>query len=524
MLCKFEGTSTRISTTGWVFLSPVQTDSLHLLSAALGSARAMGCATSKPDKDESDSIVGDKNSRELPESVYFRNTKYTRSVDAPKVEAPPDPQSPATHAADVCLTDKFDEWKKEQSSAAELFNSCLSVVLPIVKTEVGKQLIQLNEGGGLDIASGYKLRVVPRTGDAKRKLTPDELIKTLHVEIKTCRVRTKDETTTLNAADDDPTNDETVANRLLNLDLKLMVVIEFGQDNVDFKLEGGGWFSPSVEMALEALKLELSSRVWWDMARRMLMVGFVEEPVVEWDLELNAMGFNLPDAIEDDMLTFAIRKGLGIFTIDKPLKIDLSPKEDEAAETPPASHVASLPVVTSLSPTMQPVLYDQNTGVLAKLGPIAEPAEATAAVTNPLTNRKAAIEFDSLPVVDSLGPTMRLIFLDAATGELAQLGPPSQPRGPVEAEVNFAPRTGGGTAKLRRRASSFAKKLEREEKQRAMEAKFENAGPEEVEAATKVQAVLRGKQARAEAEGARQSGRKKSWVEWIRGEPSAEKI
>ena len=157
-----------------------------------------------------------------------------------------------------------------------------------------------------------------------------------------------------------------------------MVVIEFGQDNVDFKLEGGGWFSPSVEMALEALKLELSTRVWWDMAKRMLMVGFVEEPVVEWDLELNAMGFNLPDAIEDDMLTFAIRKGLGIFTIDKPLKIDLSPKE-EAAETPPASHVASLPVVTSLSPTMQPVLYDQNTGVLAKLGPIAEPAEATAA-------------------------------------------------------------------------------------------------------------------------------------------------
>ena len=190
----------------------------------------MGCATSKPDKDESDSIVGDKNSPELPESVYFRNTKYTRSVDAPKVEAPPDPQSPATHAADVCLTDKFDEWKKEQSSAAELFNSCLSVVLPIVKTEVGKQLIQLNEGGGLDIASGYKLRVVPRTGDAKRKLTPDELIKTLHVEIKTCRVRTKDETTTLNADDDDPTNDETVANRLLNLHLKLMVVIEFDQE------------------------------------------------------------------------------------------------------------------------------------------------------------------------------------------------------------------------------------------------------------------------------------------------------
>ena len=432
------------------------------------------------------------------------------------------PGSTTTFDADVCLTDKFVEWKKEESSAAELFNSCLSVVLPIVKNNVGRQLIELNEGGGLDVAGGYKLKAVPRSGDAKRKLTPDELIKTLKMKIKTCRVRTKDTTTTLNADDEDPTNDETVDNRLLNLDLKLSVVIEFGQDNVDFKLEGGGWFSPSVEMALESLKLELYARVWWDMARRVLMVGFVEEPIVEWDLELNAMGFGLPDAIEDDMLTFAIRKGLGIFSIDNPLTIDLSPKE-AAPETPSAIDVASLPVVTSLRATMKPILYDQATGVLAKLGPIAEPAEAKPADTNPLVNRKATIEFDSLPVVTSLGPTMRLIFFDEATGELAQLGPPSQQRGPVEAEVNFAPKA-GGTARLRKRQSSFAKRLEREEAQKAMEAKMELAGPEEVEAATKMQAILRGNQARAEAKDAWQNGRTRmSWVQWMRGD-SAEKM
>jgi hypothetical protein len=426
------------------------------------------------------------------------------------------PGSTTTFDADVCLTDKFAEWKKEESSAAELFNSCLSVVLPIVKEEVGKQLIQLNESGGLDVAGGYKLKVVPRTGDAKRKLTPDELIKTLKIKIKTCRVRTKDTTTTLNADADDPTNDETVANRLLNLDLKLMVVIEFGQDNVDFKLEGGGWFSPSVEMALEALKLELYARVWWDMARRVLMVGFVDEPIVEWDLELNAMGFGLPDVIEDDMLTFAIRKGLGIFSIDNPLTIDLSPKE---AAQPSASDVASLPVVTSLSPTMKPVLYDEATGVLAKLGPIAEPAEAKPADTNPLVNRRDAIEFDSLPVVDSLDPTMRLIFFDEATGELAQLEPRSQQRGSVEAEVNFAPKSSsGGTARLRKRQASFGKRLEREEAEKAVEAKIELAGPEEVEAATKMQATLRGKQARAQAKDARQNlGRRQSWGQWLRG-------
>jgi len=393
----------------------------------------MGCATSQPDKDEA-GVVGDTSSRELPESVEFRGTKYTRSVGTPKVEAAVATRLPATSAADVSLTDHFDEWKKEQSSAAELFTSCLSVVLPIVKKEVGKQLIELNEGGGLDVAGGYKLKVVPRSGDAKRKLTPDELIKTLHVEIKTCRVRTKDTTTTLNADDDDPTNDETVANRLLNLDLKLSVVIEFGQDNVDFKLEGGGWFSPSVEMALESLKLELYARVWWDMARRVLMVGFVEEPIVEWDLELNAMGFDLPDAIEDDMLCFAISKGLGRYTIDNCLTIDLNAKA--AKDETPTIDVASLPVVTSLSATMKPVLYDEDTGVLAKLGPIAEPAKAKAKPADVSTLggwlnadapvEKAAIEFDSLPVVDrdSLGPTMRLIFFDEATGELAQLGSP----------------------------------------------------------------------------------------------------
>jgi hypothetical protein len=81
---------------------------------------------------------------------------------------------------------------------------------------------------------------------------------------------------------------------------------------------------------------------------------------------------------------------------------------------------------------MKPVLYDEATGVLAKLGPIAEPAEARPADVSTLSSslnadapvEKAAIEFDSLPVVDSLGPRTRLIFFDEATGELAQLGSP----------------------------------------------------------------------------------------------------
>lgn len=58
------------------------------------------------------------------------NKAKEQSGSAPPV------RSGSTFAADVSLEDKFAEWKKEESSAAELFNSCLSVVLPIVKEEV----------------------------------------------------------------------------------------------------------------------------------------------------------------------------------------------------------------------------------------------------------------------------------------------------------------------------------------------------------------------------------------------------
>jgi len=340
-------------------------------------------------------------------------------------------KSASTFAADMPLEDKFAEWKKEESSAAELFNSCLYVVLPIVKETVGTQLIQLNESGGLDVASGYNMTVHPRTGDKTRKLTPDELIKTLQIEMKTCRVRTKDTIITKDADDENPTDEaaETVDNRLLNLDMKVKVAIEFGRDNVEFKLERGGWFSPAVELAVKEINLELHTRVWWDMARRQLKVGFVEDPVVDWDIELKPMimhfGLDMPDVIEDGVLTCAIEKVLTRFDINNPYTIDLSPDEPDpkeavsSEEMPSAIDVASLPVVASLSPALKPVLYDQATGVLARLGAGAEAANA-----EPAGEKAAMTEFGSLPIVDSLNPTMRLIFFNEDTGELVQLGSP----------------------------------------------------------------------------------------------------
>ena len=113
-------------------------------------------------------------------------------------------------------------------------------------------------------------------------------------------------------------------------------------------------------------------------------------------------------------------------------------------------------MVASLSPALKPVLYDQATGVLARLGAGAEAANAEPAGNRPAgkpnllwllafdgraistyhqiptlcisayrAGEKAAmIEFDSLPIVDSLNPTMRLIFFNEDTGELVQLGSP----------------------------------------------------------------------------------------------------
>ena len=66
-------------------------------------------------------------------SVFF----YTTLPSQPTHEGKRTPRRPAaTFAAGVSLENKLAPWKKEESSAAELFNSCLSVVLPIVKEEV----------------------------------------------------------------------------------------------------------------------------------------------------------------------------------------------------------------------------------------------------------------------------------------------------------------------------------------------------------------------------------------------------
>ena len=133
------------------------------------------------------------------------------------------------------------------------------------------------------------------------------------------------------------------------------------------------------------------------------------------------------------MLTYAIEKVLSRFDIHNPYEIDLSrdepdakapsaspnpdsnpnpspspnpspnpnpnpnpntnantntnPNPDQAAvsseETPAAIDVASLPVVASLSTALKPVLYDQATGMLARLAAGAEPVDAKPAGNSP---------------------------------------------------------------------------------------------------------------------------------------------
>jgi hypothetical protein len=50
------------------------------------------------------------------------------------------------------------------------------------------------------------------------------------------------------------------------------------------------------------------------MARRQLKVGFVEDPVVDWDIELKPMimhfGLDMPDVIEACVLTSNLTRAL----------------------------------------------------------------------------------------------------------------------------------------------------------------------------------------------------------------------
>jgi len=68
-------------------------------------------------------------------------------------------------------------------------------------------------------------------------------------------------------------------------------------------------------------------RLWLDMEGGEVRFAFVNEPNIVWDLEVKVLGLDLPDAIEDGLVPFCLRKVLGRFSPANPILVPFSISE-----------------------------------------------------------------------------------------------------------------------------------------------------------------------------------------------------
>ena len=64
-------------------------------------------------------------------------------------------------------------------------------------------------------------------------------------------------------------------------------------------------------------------KVIHDLYRGKLSIGFIDEPVVRWDIEVRVGALHLPDWLEDTLPSWLASKTLKRYTPAEPLELDL---------------------------------------------------------------------------------------------------------------------------------------------------------------------------------------------------------
>lgn len=60
----------------------------------------------------------------------------------------------------------------------------------------------------------------------------------------------------------------------------------------------------------------------WDLYEQKLLIGFIDEPKINWDIEMRIGIVHLPDWLEDTLPAWIVAKVLKGHTPDNPLRID----------------------------------------------------------------------------------------------------------------------------------------------------------------------------------------------------------
>lgn len=223
-------------------------------------------------------------------------------------------------------------------SLAEFTESLFYSLLPVVKLAIGGVLADLNKSkDGMDLGGVYRLKAVRQegTGDLRyNEFIKDIIIKDLEfLDMKhKCDIKVLsggdldgDGEADEEGVDDDGKPDEffTFRNSVIRMDVRTNLKVKLLSELLDFQLKGTKFYTPNLKVDVKDVHMKCKLRMWWNLLTSKLRIAFLEEPSISWDIDLKVSVFELPDAIEDGLVTWALQKMLAGFGPESPLEIQL---------------------------------------------------------------------------------------------------------------------------------------------------------------------------------------------------------
>ncbi|KAL1526353.1 hypothetical protein AB1Y20_015067 [Prymnesium parvum] len=245
-----------------------------------------------------------------------------------------------------------------EASAVDFFNAITAGFLPSVRLSIARKLLEFNRNGGLRLPAGYVFTVRRRSLSAAA-LHPSEVVDTLRVELLHVKVAQKvgrvlaarGFTPAARASAHEQRAAHTIQRlfrralacrrwvaaatmargsaqqrlQSVRIEAEALIMLDFFHDTVDFHVGplNPRSCAPSASLELKTLHLRARLRLLWDLPRSKLLVSFLEAPDVQFNLELELGGLQLPDMIEDRLLPWAIARQLAARNSDNPIEFDL---------------------------------------------------------------------------------------------------------------------------------------------------------------------------------------------------------
>lgn len=227
-------------------------------------------------------------------------------------------------------------------------------LVPAARMAIGHWICKLNDDGGLLVSEQpkYQLQLVPKK--PKKALDPEQVIDELRLTFHALRAGSKGNVdnppstgsssssiATAAASSSSAVAGAALASRLmevtsrraapgqkqedfvLEMRVDLGAELRFADDAADLQLHSDSWWSPTLEVDLDMLRLRALVQILWDLRSGTMTVAFLDRPKVQWDIDVSVLTSRvpMPFVIEDNLLPLAVSIYLWSFDEKNPFVI-----------------------------------------------------------------------------------------------------------------------------------------------------------------------------------------------------------